>query len=101
VLDDHAAAELLPHPGRAEDHVGPISYRSVMAVSGSSGKLTVKPMARAVAMDIICSPIQGRGKKETNSSSGFLGSTAEVQRHLEHVAVGQEEPLGKPVVPEV
>jgi hypothetical protein len=43
---------------------GPISFRSCMAVSTASGKLTAKPPVRAMATDIICSPIQARGRKE-------------------------------------
>src|SRR5882724_1801519 len=61
--------------GGANITLGPISRMSWSAVSGSSGKLMVNPMASAVATDIICSPIQASGRKETNSSVGRRGST--------------------------
>src|SRR2546422_2436696 len=60
--------------GGANRTCGPISRMSCRAVSGSSGKLMVNPIVRAVATDIICSPIQARDRKSTrlNSSHGYI-----------------------------
>ena len=41
---------------------GPISRMFSWAVSGSSGKLMVKPTWSPQEMDIICSPIQAKGR---------------------------------------
>ena len=88
--------------GGANITLGPISRTSCSAVSGSSGKLMVNPIASAVATDIICSPIQGSGKKETNSSVGRRGSTwcrfIAMFRRSAKLSIA---PLGDPVVPEV
>ncbi len=82
--------------------LGPISRRFSCTVSGSSGKFTVKPTSSALATPIICSPIQGSGRKERNSSSGCLGSTAIRLAAIESMLVCvSSEPFGKPVVPEV
>jgi len=81
---------------------GPISRMSLWTVSGSSGKFTQKPNSRAEATAIICSPIQARGRKETNSSLARLGSTrprlAAMARRLRCESTAS---LGRPVVPEV
>ena len=81
---------------------GPISRVSSASVSGDSGKLTVKPRASAEESDIICSPIQASGRKETNSSSGRLGSTSwRLSAIPSRLRKDSMAPLGKPVVPEV
>ena len=36
----------------------------------------MKPASSALATPTICSPIQARGRKETNSSPGRIGSTS-------------------------
>jgi hypothetical protein len=81
---------------------GPISRMFSITVSGSSGKFTVKPTASALESDIICSPIQARGRKETNSSPGRLGSTScrdsAMLRRFRNESIA---PLGNPVVPDV
>ena len=88
--------------GGANITLGPISRMSCSAVSGSSGKLMVNPMASAVATDIICSPIQASGRKETNSSVARRDSTEwrliAMVRRLAKVSMA---PFGEPVVPEV
>src|SRR6266404_771335 len=87
--------------GGANITLGPISRTSCSAVSGSSGKLMVKPMASAVATDIICSPIQARGRKETNSSVGRRGSTwCRFIAMLSRLSKVSMAPLGEAVVPD-
>ena len=44
---------------------GPISRRFPRTVPVLSGKLTVKPTESAHETEIMCSPIQARGRKET------------------------------------
>ena len=81
---------------------GPISRMFSITVSGCSGKFTVKPTASAEESDIICSPIQASGRKETNSSSGSLGSTELSESAMESRFRKESiAPLGNPVVPEV
>ena len=88
--------------GGANITFGPISRMSCSAVSGSSGKLMVNPIASAVATDIICSPIQARGRKETNSSLWRRGSTwCRLSAMLRRFANVNIAPLGDPVVPDV
>ena len=88
--------------GGANSTCGPTSRMSCSAVSGSSGKLMVKPMARAVATDIICSPIQASGRKETNSSVGLRGSTwCRLRAMVSRLWNESIAPFGCPVVPEV
>ena len=88
--------------GGANITFGPISRMSCSAVSGSSGKLMVNPMASAVATDIICSPIQASGRKETNSSLCRRGSTScRLIAMLSRFAKVSIAPFGDPVVPEV
>jgi hypothetical protein len=81
---------------------GPISRMSAWADSALSGKLTVRPKSRALATAIICSPTQGRGRKETNSSVSNFGSTrprfSAMDRRLAWLSMAS---FGKPVVPEV
>jgi len=54
---------------------GPISMRSVMAVSTDSGKLTVTPVAIATPKEFICSPIHAKGRNERYSSVSTSPST--------------------------
>ena len=81
---------------------GPISRMSCCTVSGASGKLMVKPICSPQARDIICSPIQASGRKETNSSSGSRGSTfIRLRPMLSRLRWVSMASLGLPVVPEV
>ena len=81
---------------------GPISRMSCCTVSGSSGKFTVKPKSSAEATAIICSPIQARGRKDTNSSPGRLGSAWPRFQAMESMLRCESmASLGRPVVPEV
>ena len=88
--------------GGANRTCGPISRMFSSTVSGDSGKLTVNPIASAVESDIICSPIQANGRKETNSSPGRFGSTwcrlSAMARRFSKESIA---PLGEPVVPDV
>ena len=81
---------------------GPISRMSLRTVAVSSGKLTVKPASIALATPTICSPIHARGRNETNSSPGSIGSTpqswAAIARRLACDSIAS---LGTLVVPEV
>ena len=43
--------------------LGPSSRRSDRCVAASSAKLSVKPIWRPQAIEIICSPIQASGRK--------------------------------------
>jgi hypothetical protein len=73
-----------------------------ITVSGSSGKFTVKPTASADESDIICSPIQASGRKETNSSVGRFSSTWFKESAMEsRFRKVSRAPLGNPVVPDV
>ncbi len=88
--------------GGANMTSGPISRMFSVTVSGSSGKFTVKPRASDADRLIICSPIQARGRKLTNSSSGRFGSTSssdsDIERRFRKVSIA---PFGFPVVPDV
>src|SRR4030065_694040 len=55
---------------------GAISRMSRWTVSGSSGKLSVKPAMRPQEIDIICSPIHEKGRNDTKSSRSSQGSRA-------------------------
>ena len=81
---------------------GPISRMFSWTVSGSSGKFTVKPTSRPQETDIICSPIQARGRKLTKSSVGCMGSTSmRLRAMLIRLLWVSMASLGLPVVPEV
>ena len=88
--------------GGANITSGPISRMFSVTVSGSSGKLTVKPFVSDAERLIICSPIQARGRKETNSSSPFFTSTSSrasaIVRRFRKLSIA---PFGFPVVPDV
>jgi len=62
----------------------------------------VKPVRSALDRHIICSPIQARGRKETNSSVSNFGSTsirfAAIVRRFRKESIA---PFGNPVVPDV
>jgi len=62
----------------------------------------VKPAISPQEMDIICSPIQAKGRKETKSSVSWQGSTA--SRFCPILSMFRwvrSAPLGWAVVPEV
>ena len=81
---------------------GPISRMFSCTVSGSSGKLTQNPNKRADDTAIICSPIQARGRKETNSSVSRLGSACPRFQAMDRRFLCESmASLGRPVEPEV
>lgn len=81
---------------------GPISRMFSCTVSGSSGKLTQKPNSRAEDTAIICSPIQARGRKDTNSSLARLGSDKPRFQAMDRRFLCESmASLGRPVDPEV
>ena len=81
---------------------GPISRMFSCTVSGSSGKLTQNPKSRAEDTAIICSPIQARGRKDTNSSVSRLGSERPRFQAMDRRFLWDSmASLGRPVEPDV
>jgi hypothetical protein len=81
---------------------GPISRRSERTVSDLSGKLIANPACSAQPTASICSPIQARGRKLTNSSRGLMGSSDmrldPMERRFSWLSIAS---FGLAVVPEV